>query len=57
MVDGATQCIELGQDKQITIDAELHKIMRMTKGVTFKQIENCMDKSDMHQQKSQRENN
>ena len=33
MVDGATRCIELAQDKQIGIDAEIHKIARMEKGV------------------------
>ena len=35
MVDGTTRCIELAQDKQSEIDAELHKIVRMEKGVTF----------------------
>ena len=39
MVDVATQCIELARYKQIDIDAELHKILRMTKGVPFKGIE------------------
>ena len=39
MVDGATRCIELAQDKKSAIDAELHKIVRMTKGVPFRQIE------------------
>ena len=27
MVDGATRCIELAREKQIAIDAELHKII------------------------------
>ena len=36
MVDGATRCIELAPDQQSVIDADLHKIVRMTKGVTFK---------------------
>ena len=39
MVDGATRCIELARDKQIAIDAELHKIVRMTNGVPFKRVE------------------
>ena len=39
MVDGATRCIELAWDKESAIDAELHKIMRMKKGVPFKRIE------------------
>ena len=39
MVDGKTYCIELEQDKQSLIDVELHKIVSMTKGVPFKQIE------------------
>ena len=38
MVDGATRCIELVRDKQSVIDAELHKILRITKGVPFKRI-------------------
>ena len=38
MVDGATRCIKLARDKQSAIDAELHKIVRMSKGVPFKQI-------------------
>ena len=38
MVDGATWCIELVQDKQSVIDAELHKVVRMTRGVPFKRI-------------------
>ena len=39
MVDGATQCIELAREKQSAIDAELHKILRMKKGMKFKRIE------------------
>ena len=39
MVDGATQCTELARDKQCAIDAELHNIVRMTKGVPLKRIE------------------
>ena len=39
MVDGTTQCIELVKDMQSTIDAEMHKIVRMTKGVPLKIIE------------------
>ena len=38
MVDGATWCIKLAWDKKSVIDAELHKIVRMTKGVPFKRI-------------------
>ena len=40
MVEIATRCIELARDNQSAIDAELHKIVRMTKEVPFKQIEN-----------------
>ena len=36
MVDGATRCIKLAQDKQSVIDVELQNIVRMTKGVPFK---------------------
>ena len=32
------------RDKQSAIDAELHKIVQMTKGVAFKQIENLIGK-------------
>ena len=39
MVDGATQCIGLEQYKQSAIDAELHKIVRITKGLSLKIIE------------------
>ena len=39
MSDGATWCIKLARDKQSEIDEELHSIVRMTKGVRFKQIE------------------
>ena len=44
MVGGATQCIELARDNQTAIDAELHKIVRMKKGVPFKRIENLIGK-------------
>ena len=44
MVDGATWCIELVRDKQSIIDAELHKVVRMTKGVPLKQIEKLIGK-------------
>ena len=44
MVDVATQCIELAWDKQSAIDAELHTILRMTKGVPFKRIETLIGK-------------
>ena len=54
MVDGATRCIELAWYKQSAIDADLHKILRMTKGVPFKRTEKLMGKSDMQQQQSQR---
>ena len=36
MVDGTTHFIKLARDKQSVIDAELHNIMRMTKGLPFK---------------------
>ena len=39
MVDGVTRCIELAREKKSVIDAELHKIMSMTKGVQFKRFE------------------
>ena len=39
MVDGATRCIKLAQDKQGEIEAELHKIVRMKKGGPLKRIE------------------
>ena len=38
MVDGATRCIKPEWDKQSLIDAELHNIVRMKKGVSFKRI-------------------
>ena len=38
MVDDATRCIKLTRDKQSAFVAELHKIVRMTKGVPFKKI-------------------
>ena len=44
MVDGATKCMELVRDKQNVIDAELHKIVRMTKEVPFKKIEKLIGK-------------
>ena len=44
MVDGATWCIKLHWDKQSTIDAELHNIVHMTKGVPLKKIENLIGK-------------
>ena len=36
--DGAKLCIQLAREKQTTIDTDLHKIVRMTKGVPFKRI-------------------
>ena len=44
MVYGATRCIELARGKQSAIDTELHKIVRMTKGLPFKQIEKLIGK-------------
>ena len=44
MVDGATRCIELVQDEQSVIDVMLHKIVRMTKWVSFKKIEKLIGK-------------
>ena len=44
MVDGATQCIKLVWDKKSVIDAELHKIVNMRKGVIFKRIEKLIGK-------------
>ena len=38
MVDGKTWCIKLTQDRKIEIDGELQNIVRVTKGVPFKQI-------------------
>ena len=35
MVDGATRCIKLAQDRQSVINTELHKIVRMKKGEPF----------------------
>ena len=43
MVDGATQCIELVQDNQSDIDSDLHNIVHIPKGVTFKRIEKLID--------------
>ena len=45
MVDGATRCIKPEWDKQSLIDAELHKILRMTKGAPFKRIEKLIRKN------------
>ena len=39
MVYGKTQCIKLARDTQSVIDADLHKIVRMTKRMPFKRIE------------------
>ena len=36
MVDDEIQCIELARDNQTAIDAELHNIVHMKKGVPFK---------------------
>ena len=44
MVDGATRCIELAQDKQSFIDAELQNNVRMKKGVPFKRLEKLIGK-------------
>ena len=45
MVDGATWCIKLAQDKQSAIDAEMHKIVRMKKGVPLKRIKKLIGKT------------
>ena len=45
MVDGAIRCIELVRDKKSAIDAELHKIVRMPKGVPYKLIEELIGKT------------
>ena len=44
IVDGSTRSIKLVRDKQSVIDAELHNIVRMTKGVPFKRIEKMIGK-------------
>ena len=44
MVDGATRCIELARDKQNAIDAELHKIVRIKKGMPLKRIKKLIGK-------------
>ena len=44
MVDGATMCIKMAQDKKSVIDADLHKIVCMSKWVPFKQIEKLIGK-------------
>ena len=44
MVDGATLCIELTRDKERVIEVELHKIVRIKKGLPFKQIEKLIGK-------------
>ena len=36
MVYGVTRCIEMAQDEISTVDAMLHKIVRMKKGDSFK---------------------
>ena len=40
MGDGETRCIKLARYKQSAINTELNNIMRMKKGVPFKQIKN-----------------
>ena len=44
MVDGSTRCIELARDKKNAIDAEMHNILLMTKGMPFKQVEKLIGK-------------
>ena len=44
MVDGETRCIQLERDKQSGIDADLHNILHMTKGVPLKRIEKLIGK-------------
>ena len=44
MVNDATRCNELARDKQIAIDKELHKIVRMTNGVMFNRVEKLIGK-------------
>ena len=44
MVYGAARCIKLAREKQSLIDAELHKIVCMTKGVPFKPIQKVIGK-------------
>ena len=57
MVDGATWCIKLVWDKQSAIDAKLHKVLRMKKGVSFKLIKKLIEKSYMQQQQFQQGKN
>ena len=38
MVDGATQCIKLDREKESATVVDLHKIVRMKKGVPFKKV-------------------
>ena len=45
MVGGTTQCIELEWERKSAIDADLHKIVRMKKGVPFKKIEKLIGKN------------
>ena len=44
MVDGSTRCIKLAWVKQTVIDAELHNIVRMKKGVLFKRMKKLIGK-------------
>ena len=44
MVDGTTRCTELLWDKKSVIDADLHNIVRMTKGVPLKKIAKLIGK-------------
>ena len=44
MVYGATRCIELSRYKKSVVDAELHKIVRMRKGMPFKRLEEMIGK-------------
>ena len=47
IVDGATRCIELAWGKKIVIDAELHTIVCMTKGVLFKWVKKLIWKNQI----------
>ena len=44
MVDCAIPCIKLEWDNQTVIGVELHRIVRMTKGVPFKIIKKLIGK-------------
>ena len=44
MVNGATRCIKLAQDRQSVINVELHKIVRTKKSVPFNLIEKMIGK-------------